>query len=64
MEPINNNSFNKLEDYFWNKDKKLMIHKWHHYFKMYDLHFNRFIDKNPTILEIGVSEGGSLEMWN
>ena len=64
MEPINNNLFNKFEEYFWNKNKKLKVHKWHHYFKIYDLHFNRFIDKNPTILEIGVSKGGSLEMWN
>jgi hypothetical protein len=56
---------NKLEEYFWNKsDKKLKIHKWHHYFKIYDRHFKKFIGKNPTILEIGVSHGGSLEMWN
>lgn len=56
---------NKFEYFFWNKpDKKLKIHKWHHYFKIYDKHFKRFIGKNPTILEIGVSCGGSLEMWN
>ena len=66
MEPIENKNkvINKFEDYFWNKNKKLKVHKWHHYFKIYDLHFNRFIGKNPIILEIGVSEGGSLEMWN
>jgi hypothetical protein len=55
---------NKLEDYFWNCDKKLKVHKWHHYFKIYDRHFKQFIGKNPTILEIGVYHGGSLEMWN
>jgi len=55
---------NKFDNYFWNCDKQLKIHKWHHYFKIYDRHFNTFIGKNPTILEIGVSEGGSLEMWN
>jgi len=55
---------NKFEDYFFNKEKKCRIHKWHHYFKIYDRHFNKFIGKNPNILEIGVSEGGSLEMWN
>jgi hypothetical protein len=56
---------NKLEDYFWNNpDKKLNVHKWHHYFKIYDRHFKQFIGKNPKILEIGVSRGGSLEMWN
>jgi hypothetical protein len=55
---------NKLEEYFWNGNKQLAVHKWHHYFKIYDRHFNKFIGKNPTILEIGVSYGGSLEMWN
>jgi len=57
-------NMNKLEDYFWNKSKKLSIHKWHHYFDIYDRHFKKFIGKNPTILEIGVAKGGSLEMWN
>ena len=55
---------NKLEDYFWNKKKKCEIHKWHHYFEIYENHFSRFIGKNPTVLEIGVQNGGSLEMWN
>ena len=55
---------NKLEDYFWNQPKKLQLHKWHHYLKIYDRHFSRFIGKNPTILEIGIDKGGSLEMWN
>lgn len=64
MEPINNDNLNKFEDYFWNKEKKLKINKWHHYFKIYERHFNRFINKNPTILEIGVFKGGSIEMWN
>lgn len=64
MEPINIKCDNKLADYFWNKDKKLSVHKWHHYFKIYNHHFKRFIGKNPTILEIGIYKGGSLEMWN
>lgn len=55
---------NKLEDYFWNKTKVSSVHKWHHYFKIYERHFKKFIGKNPSILEIGVQEGGSLEMWN
>jgi hypothetical protein len=56
---------NKLEDFFFNKtDKKTLVAKWHHYFKIYDKYFKKFIGKNPTILEIGVHDGGSLEMWN
>lgn len=55
---------NKLENYFFNQKKTLLIHKWKHYLNIYDHHFKRFIGKNPTILEIGVFKGGSLEMWN
>lgn len=55
---------NKFEDYFFNKEKVCKVHKWHHYFKIYDRHFSKFIGKNPVILEIGVYHGGSLEMLN
>lgn len=40
-----------------------IIHKWNHYFEIYDKHFQRFKNKKITILEIGVYKGGSLEMW-
>jgi len=40
-----------------------IIHKWQHYFDIYDRHFSRFRNKKITILEIGVHKGGSLEMW-
>lgn len=53
---------NRLEDYFYNRSEKI-IHKWHHYFDIYDKHFSKFIGKNPKILEIGVQNGGSLLMW-
>ncbi|MCF8257305.1 MAG: class I SAM-dependent methyltransferase [Flavobacteriales bacterium] len=53
---------NDLEKYFRQNDKRL-IHKWVHYFDVYDRHFARFRDKEITILEIGVSQGGSLQMW-
>ena len=53
---------NDLEKYFRQNDKSL-IHKWAHYFDIYDRHFNRFRNKEIVILEIGVSYGGSLQMW-
>ena|SRR5688572_10451249 len=53
---------NDLERYFRQNDKKL-IHKWVHYFEAYDRHFSRFRNKKIVILEIGVSQGGSLQMW-
>ena len=55
---------NKFEDYFFNKEKTCKVDKWHHYLKIYDRHFSKFIGKNPVILEIGVYYGGSLEMLN
>ena len=53
---------NPLEQYFRANDKRL-IHKWLHYFDIYDNHFSRFRNASPTVLEFGVSHGGSLQMW-
>ncbi|WP_194777186.1 class I SAM-dependent methyltransferase [Pararhodonellum marinum] len=53
---------NDLERYFNQNDKRL-IHKWIHYFDVYDRHFSRFRGQEITILEIGVFHGGSLQMW-
>jgi len=53
---------NDLEKYF-RKNEGRLIHKWIHFFDVYDRHFSRFRDKEVTILEIGVSQGGSLQMW-
>lgn len=40
-----------------------VVNKWKHYFDIYDRHFARFRGRDITILEIGVSGGGSLELW-
>jgi hypothetical protein len=40
-----------------------LIHKWHHYFEIYEKHFQRFKGKKIVLLEIGIHKGGSLEMW-
>lgn len=53
---------NFLQEYFEN-NKSNAIHKWIHYFEIYDSHFNKYRDKDPVILEIGVYQGGSLKMW-
>jgi hypothetical protein len=53
---------NELEKYFRQNNSKL-IHKWVHYFDIYDRHFERFRNKEIVLLEIGVSQGGSLQMW-
>jgi hypothetical protein len=53
---------NPLEKYFRDNQKRL-IHKWVHYFEIYHRHFERFRRKPVTVLEFGVSHGGSLQMW-
>lgn len=53
---------NQLQSYF-NNNKGRLIHKWNHYFEIYDNHFSRFKNTEVVILEIGVSQGGSLQMW-
>ncbi len=44
-------------------NKKRKMEKWSNYFKIYERHFSRFRNTEVNILEIGVSEGGSLQMW-
>ena len=53
---------NDLETYFRN-NKGNLIHKGDHYFEIYDRYFSRFRGKAVTVLEIGISHGGSLQMW-
>ena len=56
-------SLNDLEKFFFEKDHRL-IHKWRHYFEVYDRHFSRMRNKKINVLEIGTAHGGSIEMWN
>jgi hypothetical protein len=53
---------NPLEHYFRTNDKRL-IHKWMHYFEVYHRHFERFRGRPVVVLEFGVNQGGSLQMW-
>jgi hypothetical protein len=54
---------NDLEYFFSNKEHRL-IHKWNHYFEIYDRHLKHLRGEKINMLEIGISHGGSLEMWN
>lgn len=40
-----------------------VIHKWIHYFPIYERYFAPWRNRAVTFLEIGVSRGGSLKMW-
>lgn len=51
-----------LHRYFLNNSSK-RLHKWNHYFDIYERHFSRFREKPVVMLEIGVMGGGSIQMW-
>lgn len=53
---------NDLEAYFLNNPGR-MIFKWKHYFEIYDRHLSRFRGSAVNLVEIGVYQGGSLQMW-
>ena len=53
---------NDLLEFFENGEHRL-VHKWMHYFEIYDRHFRRFRGRSPRVLEFGVFHGGSLQMW-
>ena len=40
-----------------------VIHKWKHYFPIYERHFGRFVNRDVVFIEIGIGAGGSLQMW-
>ena len=50
----------KTRDVFYSGLPKLSK-KWEHYFDIYDKYLPAFVDKNPTILEIGVAHGGCID---
>ena len=39
------------------------LYKWLHYLEIYHRHFERYRGAAPVVLEIGVFDGGSLQMW-
>jgi len=53
---------NDLEKHFTENTGRL-IDKWKHYFEIYDRHFSRFRGTDVQLVEFGVSQGGSLQMW-
>ena len=55
-------SANPLEEFFQNHDG-WRVNKWLHYFEIYHRHFERFRGTKPVVVEFGVNQGGSLQMW-
>jgi cephalosporin hydroxylase len=52
----------QFQKYFENNTRNC-IHKWIHYFDIYDFWFKKYKNQPIVILEIGVYQGGSLNMW-
>ena len=40
-----------------------VMHKWDHYFEVYERFLSPIRHTNPVVLEIGVQLGGSVQMW-
>lgn len=53
---------NDLETYFKSNNDRWLT-KWMGYFSAYEKHFSRFRNQPIHFLEIGVNQGGSLQMW-
>jgi hypothetical protein len=48
---------------FFAANKGSAVHKWHHFIPLYERYFSSFRGRKIRFLEIGVSKGGSLQMW-
>lgn len=53
---------NRIEDYIFNQRHR-PVSKWWQYPEIYERHFSRFVGKPVRVLEIGIFQGGSLQMW-
>ena len=49
--------------HFYARGTERLIDKWHHYIPLYDRYFSHFRGTRVRFLEIGVSQGGSLDLW-
>lgn len=51
-----------IRELFYNHTGNL-IHKWDHYLDIYARHLSQYRNNRPVILEIGISHGGSIQLW-
>lgn len=51
-----------LRDLFYQHEGR-SIHKWDHYFDVYERYFHKYKGQELNILEIGVAHGGSIQLW-
>lgn len=53
---------NLWQDFSTNHTGRI-INKWEHYFPIYEKHLTPWRNKSAVFIEIGISQGGSLQMW-
>lgn len=53
---------NQLKELFYKTNKR--SNKWSNYFEIYHRHFDKFLNQQINLLEIGIDQGGSLELWH
>ena len=54
------NNLNLIDLFHSSKNRSI---KWKKYFPIYEKLFEKYKNKEITFVEIGVLDGGSLEMW-
>jgi len=59
LDPDEMNDLSKW--FFYNEHRRIM--KCSNYFEAYERHFKKYRNKKINVLEIGVCDGGSLQMW-
>jgi hypothetical protein len=60
--PVGDANSDALVDIFWSH-KGPVIQKWVHYLPVYEKYLERYKGSPVRVLEIGVSMGGSLDVW-
>ncbi|MFN3867583.1 MAG: class I SAM-dependent methyltransferase [Hyphomicrobiaceae bacterium] len=50
-------------DKAYHRQSTHMVNKWSNYLPVYERHLGRFQGQRITMLEIGISQGGSLDVW-
>jgi hypothetical protein len=60
--PASTSAPTDMEDLFWSNEGPV-VHKWHHYLPIYDRYLTSWRGKPVRMLEIGVSKGGSMQLW-
>jgi hypothetical protein len=50
-----------IRELFYEHEGKL-IHKWDHYFDIYEKYLSKYRGEKINILEIGISHGGSIQL--